>query len=361
MRVEGESEPPRQTGAEAVRVPMNNAEIKNAHSRRGSSLLNQHVNSEKNLIKPAVGRNLWGTAHALNRQPALSEPAGGSAVCAVPVAARDPIRFRPALVLALLARPPVSASLRRKFRASGWHQLNPRRLESAPCNLKSQRRSAALWVGLFACARVGSFLRHTLELAGPRSIAATAKRSASRVVLSSDEYLCERRALLAQAFAAAATPQPALPQVTSSHDHWEGLNEWRARGTDLRLGFGAHGPEPLPDAEGVHRELPADSLAGCGRAVLLTETPLEKAILTHATFAAFLEGRLTIGSAAAPDRPSRPANPVMVPAREVPHFKDSPLPLNAYLLHNLAHIELNAIDLAWDTVVRYSTLHPTLP
>ena len=27
-----------------------------------------------------------------------------------------------------------------------------------------------------------------------------------------------------------------------------------------------------------------------------------------------------------------------------------------YLLHNLAHIELNAIDLAWDTVVRFSGL-----
>lgn len=31
------------------------------------------------------------------------------------------------------------------------------------------------------------------------------------------------------------------------------------------------------------------------------------------------------------------------------------MPLNAYMLHNLAHVELNAIDLAWDTVVRFST------
>ena len=27
-----------------------------------------------------------------------------------------------------------------------------------------------------------------------------------------------------------------------------------------------------------------------------------------------------------------------------------------YRLHNLAHVELNAIDLAWDTVVRFSGL-----
>lgn len=30
------------------------------------------------------------------------------------------------------------------------------------------------------------------------------------------------------------------------------------------------------------------------------------------------------------------------------------------MLHNLAHVELNAIDLAWDTVVRFSPLHHVL-
>jgi hypothetical protein len=37
-------------------------------------------------------------------------------------------------------------------------------------------------------------------------------------------------------------------------------------------------------------------------------------------------------------------------------MKHSPLPTNIYVLHNLAHIELNAIDLAWDTVARFSGL-----
>lgn len=45
---------------------------------------------------------------------------------------------------------------------------------------------------------------------------------------------------------------------------------------------------------------------------------------------------------------------IQVPAKEVPPPKSSGLPLNAYMLHNLAHVELNAIDLAWDTVVRFS-------
>lgn len=43
-----------------------------------------------------------------------------------------------------------------------------------------------------------------------------------------------------------------------------------------------------------------------------------------------------------------------VSPREIPAPKISGLPLNAYMLHNLAHVELNAIDLAWDTVVRFS-------
>lgn len=43
-----------------------------------------------------------------------------------------------------------------------------------------------------------------------------------------------------------------------------------------------------------------------------------------------------------------------VSTKEMPAPKDSGLPLNAYMLHNLAHVELNAINLAWDTVVRFS-------
>lgn len=45
---------------------------------------------------------------------------------------------------------------------------------------------------------------------------------------------------------------------------------------------------------------------------------------------------------------------VQVSPKDIPSPKSSGLPLNAYMLHNLAHVELNAIDLAWDTVVRFS-------
>lgn len=47
-------------------------------------------------------------------------------------------------------------------------------------------------------------------------------------------------------------------------------------------------------------------------------------------------------------------NGIQVSPKEIPAPKNSGLPLNAYMLHNLAHVELNAIDLAWDTVVRFS-------
>ena len=46
--------------------------------------------------------------------------------------------------------------------------------------------------------------------------------------------------------------------------------------------------------------------------------------------------------------------PVIAP--QVPSDRSSPLPLSAHVLHNLLHIELNAVDLAWDTVARFSRL-----
>ncbi|KAI3767069.1 hypothetical protein L2E82_17151 [Cichorium intybus] len=50
----------------------------------------------------------------------------------------------------------------------------------------------------------------------------------------------------------------------------------------------------------------------------------------------------------------------LVSPKEITSPKNSKLPLNAYMLHNLAHVELNAIDLAWDTVVRFSPYHDLL-
>ncbi len=55
-----------------------------------------------------------------------------------------------------------------------------------------------------------------------------------------------------------------------------------------------------------------------------------------------------------PLRPARPDRPVLSPPRDMPkrrHF--GARPSHIALLHALAHIELNAIDLGWDIVARF--------
>lgn len=62
--------------------------------------------------------------------------------------------------------------------------------------------------------------------------------------------------------------------------------------------------------------------------------------------------RIEVGSGGrAPRQPARPVKPELVSPKEVPPPEALQLSKAAYLLHNLAHIELNAVDLAWDTLV----------
>jgi uncharacterized ferritin-like protein (DUF455 family) len=64
---------------------------------------------------------------------------------------------------------------------------------------------------------------------------------------------------------------------------------------------------------------------------------------------------MTLGSAVPPDRPARPARPALLPPADMPKRKAGPgLPRRIALLHALAHIELNAIDLAWDLMARFA-------
>ena len=46
----------------------------------------------------------------------------------------------------------------------------------------------------------------------------------------------------------------------------------------------------------------------------------------------------------------------MMPAPQLPKSRDTGVPMAVHQLHNLAHVELNAIDLAWDTVARFAHL-----
>jgi uncharacterized ferritin-like protein (DUF455 family) len=62
-----------------------------------------------------------------------------------------------------------------------------------------------------------------------------------------------------------------------------------------------------------------------------------------------------IGEALPPDRPGRPERPPLLPPRDMPKRRSGGAPGSRIaLLHALAHIELNAIDLAWDIIARFA-------
>jgi len=63
---------------------------------------------------------------------------------------------------------------------------------------------------------------------------------------------------------------------------------------------------------------------------------------------------MAIGRADPPSRPARPERPVLRPPRDMPKRRNFGAPAGRVaLLHALAHIELNAIDLAWDLLARF--------
>ena len=89
--------------------------------------------------------------------------------------------------------------------------------------------------------------------------------------------------------------------------------------------------------------------------------PDTKLALTRTTAQAWRAGALPIFESAAPDAiavPGRPERPELVPPSRVVSRKLSTEAGRAALLHALAHIEFNAINLAWDAVYRFRDLPP---
>ena len=62
---------------------------------------------------------------------------------------------------------------------------------------------------------------------------------------------------------------------------------------------------------------------------------------------------LPIGQATPPDHPARPEKPELLPPRDVPRRRPGSPTGRIALLHALAHIELNAVDLHWDLIARF--------
>ena len=99
-----------------------------------------------------------------------------------------------------------------------------------------------------------------------------------------------------------------------------------------------------------------DSLSAAAVAVLTASEPLEKVRLSRAASARWRDRSLSkIGTITPPTRPNRPVRPPLLAPREVPKRKiNGGTKGRVALLHALAHIELNAIDLAWDIIARFT-------
>lgn len=100
-------------------------------------------------------------------------------------------------------------------------------------------------------------------------------------------------------------------------------------------------------------------LAKMAEEVLRTADGREKTALSRrhaATWFAAHKGKahLPIGTANPPLMPARPSAPELLDPRDVPRRKPGSPAGRIALLHAVAHIELNAVDLHWDIIARFS-------
>ncbi|WP_262695311.1 ferritin-like domain-containing protein [Kordiimonas aquimaris] len=95
-------------------------------------------------------------------------------------------------------------------------------------------------------------------------------------------------------------------------------------------------------------------------AVLTTGSALEKSQIARKAVAAWKAGELSFTfPQKPPTRPARPEKPELLPPNEMPRRRKAGNASNRRaLLHAIAHIELNAIDLAFDLVVRFGADMP---
>ncbi len=100
------------------------------------------------------------------------------------------------------------------------------------------------------------------------------------------------------------------------------------------------------------------SLREMAVAVLTTADGRAKTALSRQHAATWFAARkagapLPLGHAIPPDRPARPDAPELLDPRDVPRRRPSSLQGRIAILHAIAHIELNAVDLHWDMIARF--------
>ena len=103
--------------------------------------------------------------------------------------------------------------------------------------------------------------------------------------------------------------------------------------------------------------LPTSLVAGA-RAIVSTPDTAEKVRLAFAVSKAWFQRDLALGALSKdgpmPDRPGRPDNPVLLAPRDMPKRSLTGKAGRLALIHSLAHIELNAVDLTWDLIGRFA-------
>jgi uncharacterized ferritin-like protein (DUF455 family) len=109
---------------------------------------------------------------------------------------------------------------------------------------------------------------------------------------------------------------------------------------------------------------PTHSLHACARRCLDSADIAEKLALTADTVRRFLAGEIGIdpdapfAAVAGGECPGRPERPRLVSPRELARRGLGSEEGRAALVHAVAHIEFNAINLAWDAVYRFRGLPP---
>ncbi len=106
-------------------------------------------------------------------------------------------------------------------------------------------------------------------------------------------------------------------------------------------------------------EHPARNLFDCAQGCINAADPAEKVRLTRTAVAALQRGEISLDAILPPqaiDEPGRPPHPIHVDPASVPRRKLGSAQGRAAFLHALAHIEFNAINLAWDAVYRFRDL-----
>ena len=100
------------------------------------------------------------------------------------------------------------------------------------------------------------------------------------------------------------------------------------------------------------------TLRGGATLAILSADLDEKTALAQETARRWHERRLSLRSPLdpeLPERPGRPAKPELVPPKATEKRSLHTLPGRIAMLHALAHIELNAVDLALDIVARFAS------